>query len=174
MKRLLALLLTVALGLLVLATQGAKGQARLQGAEDKLRRVQKPIVDSYIVVLKADTPGGDVPALAAELTGKHGGNIKFVFQHAIKGFSVQLPAAAAAALSRNPRVEYVEEDGEMSLTQFVVQPGLDRIKTSGTCRETSMTGMPTTARAFTLTSLIRGSTSTILNFSDMPPSRRIL
>ncbi|MDT7813754.1 MAG: hypothetical protein QOJ42_3670 [Acidobacteriaceae bacterium] len=127
MKRLLALLLTVALGLLVLATQGAKGQARLQGAEDKLRRVQKPIVDSYIVVLKADTPGGDVPALAAELTGKHGGNIKFVFQHAIKGFSVQLPAAAAAALSRNPRVEYVEEDGEMSLTQFVVQPGLDRI-----------------------------------------------
>lgn len=46
-----------------------------------------------------------------------------------KGFSIRLPEAAALALSHDPRVEYVEEDGEAHLlaTQFGPPWGLDRI-----------------------------------------------
>src|SRR5207249_375854 len=46
-----------------------------------------------------------------------------------KGFSVEMTEAEATALSDDPRVEYVEEDGEISVstTQFNTSWGLDRI-----------------------------------------------
>jgi subtilisin family serine protease len=127
MRRVLSLLFAFTFGVLGFAMQGAHSQTPSRGSAEKFRRVQKPVLNSYIVVLKEAAPGVDTAAVAAELAGRHGGNVKHVYQHALKGFAVELPEAAAEALSRNPRVEYVEEDGEMSFTQFEVQPNLDRI-----------------------------------------------
>ena len=51
------------------------------------------------------------------------------FTHVVKGYSVEMSAVEAENLSRDPRVKYVEEDGEISIS--TVQPGatwgLDRI-----------------------------------------------
>jgi subtilisin family serine protease len=52
-----------------------------------------------------------------------------VFEDALRGFAIAIPATAAAALARNPRVRYVEQDSVMSVvdTQPNATWGLDRI-----------------------------------------------
>ncbi len=87
----------------------------------------RPVPDQYIVVFKDDVR--DVENTARRLAGAQGGRVGFVYQHAIKGFSVNLNAQAAAALGRNPNVAYVEQDQEVTLsaTQTGATWGLDRI-----------------------------------------------
>ena len=104
----------------------------------KLRRLNKAIAGQYIVVFRNDLASSTLSSVANELTQKHGGKIKYVYQHALKGFALQASETQAIALSRDPRVEYVEEAGEVILTG-VQQPitsdqftfwGLDRIDQS--------------------------------------------
>lgn len=86
----------------------------------------------YIVVLHDDVD--DVPGLARRLAAAHGGRVNHTYQHAIKGFSVTMPAAAVQALLKNPQVAYVEHDQvalSMSTTQVIADTvrawALDRI-----------------------------------------------
>ena len=104
----------------------------------KLRRLQKAIAGQYIVVFKNNLAPSSLSSVANELTQKHGGQIKYVYEHALKGFALQASETQAIALSRDPRVEYVEEAGEVVVTG-VQQPivtdsstfwGLDRIDQS--------------------------------------------
>src|SRR5215211_8467496 len=90
----------------------------------------KPVRDQYIVVLRNDTGQRDVKSLAREIALSYSGTTQHIYTHAIKGFSIQMTEAAAIALSRDPQVAYVEEDGEVELatTQTNVPSwGLDRI-----------------------------------------------
>lgn len=122
LRLLIALLLVAAAVPLIAWRSGnaAPGNNQQQEEKDKFRRAAKPIRDRYIVVLKPETKSEEVEATANELLAKHGGNVDRLYTHAIKGFSIQLPEAAAIALSRNPKVEYVEEDGEISLSKTEV------------------------------------------------------
>src|SRR5688572_14080768 len=97
--------------------------------ENKFRKVKNPIRDHYIVVLKHDTRADDVEFIANQLLTRHQGNTQSIYRHTIKGFSIQMPEAAAMALSREPAVEYVQEDGVVSAftTQENATWGLDRI-----------------------------------------------
>src|SRR5437867_6193429 len=81
--------------------------------------------ERYIVVLHDRVVDPD--AAATELGRRHGGHVGFVYQHALKGFSIELPARAAAALARDPRVAYVERDQEVSAFGEV-PTGVDRIE----------------------------------------------
>ncbi len=80
---------------------------------------------SYVVVLDRGAP--DVPAVAAELARTHGGDVGFVYEHAIQGFSVTISARGAAALARNPHVAYVEEDMLRSIDTQTTPTGIVRI-----------------------------------------------
>ena len=96
-------------------------------AKGKIRKVKNPIANQYIIVLKGDV---DTKAVAQNLALTHGGSIRFYYEHALKGFSVRLTEQAALALSRNPLVAFVEQDGEMESAGVQVSPpnwGLDRI-----------------------------------------------
>jgi subtilisin family serine protease len=62
----------------------------------------------YIVVLQDGV--SDVPRVAGTLASAHGAIPEHVYQHALKGFSVTLPAQAAAALAADPQVKYIEPD----------------------------------------------------------------
>jgi subtilisin family serine protease len=136
MKRVLAFLVVVSF-LFAAPLQQAQGQPQAKGAHSsltKLHKALKPVAGRYIVVLKDDIPGADVAAVAASLARAHGGRLRHTFQHAPKGFSVELPEAAAEALSRNPRVEFVEEVTEVEVAGVQSTPfesfifwGLDRI-----------------------------------------------
>lgn len=98
------------------APTSLSSQAQSSEGDDKFRRVSKPIQDHYIVVLKKDLASRDVESLTNDLTARHGGNAKHVYRHAIKGFSAQMTEAAAIALSKDPQVEYVEEDGKVFIS----------------------------------------------------------
>lgn len=129
MKRFLALVIVIAAGTLSLPFLIVQGQE--QTRTGGIRRVSNPIPGQYIVVFKDDATGpGEKPdrdqdqnidqnqdrkveALVADLSQRHGGDTKHVYASALKGFSTQMAEADALALSRDPRVAYVEEDGEV-------------------------------------------------------------
>ena len=112
--------------------------AAAPAAAGEVRRAQEPTGGSYIVVFKAAAVRANteatsqrplVAAAARELARAHGGNVTFVYQHALKGFALRLAPGQAAALAANPRVAYVEPDQVFHAvaTQTPATWGLDRI-----------------------------------------------
>jgi subtilisin family serine protease len=95
-----------------------------QGKE-KFLRVQEAVPDQYIVALEENL-AAQVSTVATELTSRYGGDVGHLYEHALKGFSVQMPETAAIALSKAPQVAYVEEDGKVTASDHVPW-GLDRI-----------------------------------------------
>ena len=105
----------------------------------KFNRVEDPFFNRYIVVLNEDvvSPGASlnvrraqVKAVAENLAQLHGGRLGLIYDTALKGFSIELPGEAVAiALSKHPRVDWVEEEGRLQPTTVQSNPpwGLDRI-----------------------------------------------
>ncbi|HXG05824.1 MAG TPA: S8 family serine peptidase, partial [Nitrososphaera sp.] len=128
MKKLFLTIVTIVLFVLVLPILFVQGQN--QQPSGKFRRVPRAIPNQYVVVLKENTARSNVASIADELASVHGGVRNHIYRYALKGFSVQLPEAAAIALSQDPRVEFVEEDSEVSIDTTQFNPpnwGLDRI-----------------------------------------------
>ena len=88
-----------------------------------------PPAQSFVVVLAPGT--ANVPADAATLAREAHGDLGFVYQHSIQGFSMTASPAAAAALARNPRVAYVEADREFSISEHSIPTGITRMFASG-------------------------------------------
>lgn len=92
------------------------------------------VKDRHIVVLKRGVArrgvlGLEVASLAATLRQRHGGKIFQTYEHALEGFAIELPAAAAAALAKESWVDYVEPDGVAEAVGSDTQAtwGIDRI-----------------------------------------------
>jgi hypothetical protein len=85
------------------------------------------IPDHYIVVLR-EGPAG-VRTTAQQLVALHGGELGYVYEHALRGFSARLTQQAVSALERHPSVLYIEQDQVMTTTatQSNATWGLDRI-----------------------------------------------
>ena len=108
-----------------LTTASSAAQTRRK-PQAKFNRVKSPISNSYIVVLNDDvvSPGASlnvrrsqVRAVAENLAQLHGGRLGFIYDTALKGFSIELPnEAVAVALSQHPRVDWVEEEGRLQPT----------------------------------------------------------
>jgi subtilisin family serine protease len=127
-KRSLALAITLALG-----TSAAMAS--------EYRTVDRPIPGQYIVVLKEDAlqgPGrsGQAPGMAqavenaaVDLAARFSLNVERVYGHALPGFAVSAAPKAIERLLKDPRVDFVEEDGyvELSATQSNATWGLDRV-----------------------------------------------
>src|SRR5215203_144610 len=136
MKKVYALLIFAGLCTAVflspsVSSQGKKGI----GAEmAKLRKTSNKIENNYIVVLD-DTVIGErgkfsiAPYVASEMAETHRGKLKYVYQHAINGFAIEMSAEEAESLSQDFRVKYVEEDGVVTADATQSNPpwGLDRI-----------------------------------------------
>jgi subtilisin family serine protease len=82
---------------------------------------------SFIVVL--DDSVGQAAPVAAEHAARFGGDVSFVYEHALKGYAITSSTDLVAALTGDPRVAYVEHDGVMSAstTQTGATWGIDRI-----------------------------------------------
>lgn len=96
----------------------------------RFRRVEDPVDGQYIVVLRDTGLKGEALTLVInQLSKRHHGSVLRRYDHVFPGFAVRLSSQEAAALSRDPRVQYVEEDGTASVD--TAEPakswGLDRI-----------------------------------------------
>ena len=130
MKKIVFVLLAFAVGIFALSYAPVQSTAEA----DKIKKAKNPIPNRYIVVLEewaTGEPGANsnAEAVALELGIVYGGRIDKIFKHALNGFSVELNANQAERLSQDPRVEFVEEDGEVfaNTTQTGATWGLDRI-----------------------------------------------
>ncbi len=137
----------------LLASLGIVMAASVVVEAGPIRKNPKPVPGSYIVVLNPDLVRSDddeisrlpsVSEVAGEMLGIYTDGWltnakgrpknqrrgpKHLFQHAIRGFSVQLTPQEAEALADDYRVEFVEEDGFVSInaSQSGATWGLDRI-----------------------------------------------
>lgn len=103
---------------------------RASAGQDKFRYTENAIPDQYIVVLTDKTEASLVGSTAEDLAGSYGGKVGFIYDAALKGFSIQMSENDAMALSEDSRVEYVEEDGVATTSGTQLNPpnwGLDRI-----------------------------------------------
>ena len=84
-----------------------------------------PPSGGYIVVFHDHI---DNPAAAAnEISRQVGGNVGFIYQHALKGFSITVPPQAVAAMERNPKVKYVATDDLRYISAQIPPTGIQRI-----------------------------------------------
>jgi serine protease len=91
---------------------------------------EQAIANQYIVVFDdLQVARTQVAGQAEALARQHGGRILHVYENGLRGFAASMSATAAAAIARNPRIRYVEQDSVMTIVAS--QPnatwGLDRI-----------------------------------------------
>jgi len=123
-----------------LRTYRPRPQQRTLEPVAKFNKVQSQIPNKYIVVLNDDvvsslaaleTRRTQINAVANGLAQIHNGRLGFIYETALKGFSIELPnEAAAIALSQNPQVKFVEEVGKLYPSTDQNYPpswGLDRV-----------------------------------------------
>lgn len=118
----------------IVCTTLLAGAVSLQAS---IQPADRPIAESYIVVLKADAGTQAIgsprttPQVASDLAGFYGVQTVRTFDAALQGFAFHGTAAAADSLSRDARVDYVAQDGLVTLSGGVQMPspswGLDRI-----------------------------------------------
>jgi subtilisin family serine protease len=132
MRRPPILVVALALAVTGLVSIPAQAQAQARTQAQVIAAAANPVPDSYIVVFK-DTPNlrvKGVPQRSAELAAQQGGQLRHVYQRALRGFSVQATAEQAARIAASPDVAYVEQDQVVQLDTDQVNPpswGLDRI-----------------------------------------------
>jgi subtilisin family serine protease len=107
------------------------------GAPDEIRIAQgaRSVTDSYIVVFKegvAARPGQaglTVSQHAVDLAVRHGASAEHFYTHVLQGFAGRMTAERARALSRDPRVAFVEQNSLVwaVATQSPATWGLDRL-----------------------------------------------
>jgi subtilisin family serine protease len=79
----------------------------------------------YIVVLHDSV--AQPAAAAREITRQVGGRVGFIYQHALKGFSLTVPPQALQALKRHPLIKYVATDDIRYAFAQTVPTGIRRI-----------------------------------------------
>jgi aqualysin 1 len=142
MRKLLTFIAGVAVcaATLLPATTGAQhrnsviwGDAPAQ--ESKLLRKGKDRIPGKYIVVFNDWAAGErgkfsaASALADSVAANYGGKVERVYQHALNGYAAAMTEEEAKTISDDPRVAFVEEDGEMhaDTTQTGATWGLDRI-----------------------------------------------
>jgi len=94
---------------------------------------KNPVPGQYIVVLDdrflSSPARPDVGQTARDMAFRFNGKLRFIYEHALQGFSIRMPEARARQLSGDSRVKWVEEDSEVHAitTQTNATWGLDRI-----------------------------------------------
>ncbi len=121
-----------------LVTSRTRPQQESLAPQTKFRKAERAIPNRYIVVLNDDavsssslrTRRAKVNEIAKNFARLYAGKVGFIYETAIKGFSVELSSEELAiAISQHPQVKYVEEVGSFypSAIQFNPPWGLDRI-----------------------------------------------
>jgi|GEM_PF-1285634 len=106
-----------------------KRYLRLENLESRrvFAATDLPGPDWKTVIVSLNDNVGNPRAVAQDAVKMHGGQLGHVYEHSIKGFSAQLPAAAIAALAKNPQVKLIEPDLQMQGFAQTIPTGIERI-----------------------------------------------
>ncbi|MFW6171406.1 MAG: S8 family serine peptidase, partial [Planctomycetota bacterium] len=107
-----------------LLVEGLEQRLLLDGAG----LLHAPSAEWESVIVAVNDNVRDPAAVASEVAQAHGGSVGHIYEHAIKGFSVELPEAALEALAKNPLVKRIEPDLEMRAFDQTLPTGVDRIE----------------------------------------------
>ncbi len=138
MQRLKNSVLSLTIAILVFSSITATSRTgQQQGSLEpasKFVKAKNPIANRYIVVLNDDVVSSSAPlevrrAGVTAITNSHaqtyGGKVFFIYETALKGYSIELPnEAAAIAISNLPQVQWVEEVAAGVLDWPTGGPGL--------------------------------------------------
>lgn len=124
--------LAAAGGIILSATLAVGLSASPAYAEAEVLGADHPdaVPGSYIVVLEDGAARGDSGSQASNLAGRYAGQVEFVYDAALTGFSARMSETAARRLAADPAVAYVEQDRMVSVEDTQFDPpswGLDRI-----------------------------------------------
>jgi subtilisin family serine protease len=79
----------------------------------------------YIVVLKDSVESAD--SVASEHGRAVAANVDHVYEHALKGYAAVIPNDRVAEVRNDPRVAYVEEDGDIEIFAQTLPWGIDYV-----------------------------------------------
>ncbi len=84
------------------------------------------IPDQYIVVLEERVQ--EPTAVAREHAQRHGAEVLYTYQHAIKGYTARLPERRLEEVRSDERVDYVEPDKTAEIVAQTLPWGIDRVE----------------------------------------------
>ncbi len=79
---------------------------------------------AFLVVLQDDQ--ASPRTVGEEMMRRHGGSLGYVYEHALKGFSISLPDEAARSIARDQRVASIERDQVVRTTSQAIPTGVSR------------------------------------------------
>ncbi|HEY7570805.1 MAG TPA: protease inhibitor I9 family protein [Nitrososphaeraceae archaeon] len=92
----------------------------LQANSSKVGKNDLQLDNHYIVTMKGNATSLEIGHVISQVKEK-GGQVLQVYEHAIKGFSMSLPAISAnntiVAIKANPEVISVEKDAEVNIAK---------------------------------------------------------
>ncbi len=119
-------------------------RSQAQAPRPKFRKQARAVANRYIVVLNDDAVrytarDTAVAEIGDSFAAAHGARIERTYKHALNGYAMEMAEAQAVALSQDPRVAYVEEDGVVIVDPIAAENnvqenatwGLDRIDQRG-------------------------------------------
>jgi tripartite motif-containing protein 71 len=121
----------VFLAALAMALFAASASAMVlpERGEDAASADSNIVPGHYIVVFDDSVKG---PAAVAEAqTEQRGGELGFVYRHALKGYSAELSKADVKALRRDSRVKYVSPAHKVKVASQTTPTGIERIFATG-------------------------------------------
>jgi subtilisin len=83
---------------------------------------------TFVVVLK---DGVEPRSASRDMARRHGGDIRFVYEHALGGFAITVSENGARGIARDRRVSFVERDQLFTTTAQEVPTGVRRTFASG-------------------------------------------
>ena len=83
------------------------------------------IAGQYIVVLNEDD--SDPRQKAREHAQRHGAEVLYTYEHALKGYAARLSADRVDDIEADPDVDYVEQDGQMGIAAQTIPWGIDKV-----------------------------------------------
>lgn len=131
MKKFAFLLIVFAIGFISLGITLNISNAQ---KESKFIKAEKPIPNRYIIVFEDWATGGkgnrlQTESLAQSFSLTYNGKVSQVYETALNGFAAEFSPKEIENMLQDPRIKYIEEDGEMTInaTQTGATWGLDRI-----------------------------------------------
>lgn len=83
------------------------------------------VPEQFIVGVQS---GVDPQAAANAIANRNNGQVLFVYEHAFRGFALQVPSQAVEGIRQNPNVAFVEPDLKVEAFAQTLPAGIDRIE----------------------------------------------